>query len=245
MTVFDPLQLTGRARNHVTELPKRGPTLHPDAATAFLALRAAAAAEGFDLLAVSSFRDFARQRAIWNGKFRGERPLLDRTGRSLDPAALSPLQRVRAILEWSALPGASRHHWGTDLDVVDAAALAPDAAPQLLPAQFGPGGPFAPLDRWLAGHAGRFGFFRPYDRDRGGVQPEPWHLSYAPLAQAALAALTLPVLADALAEAQRQPDTSLEGYEVVEPLLPELHARYVMAVAAPDEALSPSAKNRN
>ncbi len=26
---------------------------------------------------------------------------------------------MQAILRWSALPGASRHHWGTDIDVYD------------------------------------------------------------------------------------------------------------------------------
>ncbi len=36
-----------------------------------------------------------------------------------------------------------------------------------------------------------FGFYRPYAVDRGGVHPEPWHLSYAPLAQQALAAFSL------------------------------------------------------
>ena len=28
-----------------------------------------------------------------------------------------------------------------------------------------------------------FIFFRPYDRDRGGVAPERWHLSYGPISQ--------------------------------------------------------------
>ena len=32
-----------------------------------------------------------------------------------------------------------------------------------------------------------FGFFRPYTTDRGGVAPEPWHLSYAPVAARAQA----------------------------------------------------------
>ena len=35
-----------------------------------------------------------------------------------------------------------------------------------------------------AHYAGEFGFYRPYASDRGGVQPEPWHLSYAPVARA-------------------------------------------------------------
>jgi len=29
----------------------------------------------------------------------------------------------------------------------------------------------------------QFGFFRPYRQDKGGVAPEPWHLSYKPLSE--------------------------------------------------------------
>ena len=75
------------------------------------------------------------------------------------------------------------------MDVVDRAAVAPDYRPQLVPAEFARNGPFARLDAWLAANMGTFGFFRPYTTDRGGVQPEPWHLSFAPVAEAALAAL--------------------------------------------------------
>ncbi len=44
---------------------------------------------------------------------------------------------------------------------------------------------FAPFSAWLdarIANGSAFGFFRPYDRDRNGVAPERWHLSYAPLA---------------------------------------------------------------
>ena len=105
-------------------------------------MRAAAAADGIDLVAFSSFRDFDRQLAIWNGKFRGERPMQDRAGRRSTPGALSPAERVAAILWWSALPGASRHHWGTDFDVMDA-----DGAAGRVPAAGGAGRVPAPAGR--------------------------------------------------------------------------------------------------
>jgi len=47
---------------------------------------------------------------------------------------------VRAILHWSALPGASRHHWGTEIDVIDRAALADGRKAQLIPAEYGADG---------------------------------------------------------------------------------------------------------
>jgi hypothetical protein len=72
-----------------------------------------------------------------------------------------------------------------------------------------------------------FGFFRPYTTDRGGVQPEPWHLSYAPLAQAALRALTPQVLAEALA------GSGMHGREAVLARLGEIYPRYVTAIDPP------------
>ncbi|HEY3808754.1 MAG TPA: D-alanyl-D-alanine carboxypeptidase family protein, partial [Steroidobacteraceae bacterium] len=115
------------------------------------------------------------------------------------------------------------------IDVIDRAALPPGAEPQLLPQEYAADGIFARLDAWLARHAGDFGFFRPYDLDRGGVQPEPWHLSFAPVSGAALRALTVDVLREAL------DGVDLAGAEAVGPQLPEIHARYVQAVATPSK----------
>jgi LAS superfamily LD-carboxypeptidase LdcB len=227
MVVLDSEQLTGRTRTHVLELAELECTLQPDAARAFVALRAAAQPAGIDLAAASSFRDFKRQLAIWNDKFLGRRPLLDRQGAPLDPALMTTGQIVSAILHWSALPGASRHHWGTEIDVIDRAALGDGRKAQLVPAEYAADGVFAKLDRWLTQHAESYGFFRPYDRDRGGVQPEPWHLSFAPVAAAAMQALTIDVLSEALR------DVALAGAEAVQPQLEQIHARYVRAVATP------------
>jgi LAS superfamily LD-carboxypeptidase LdcB len=222
---LDELELTGRARTHVAPVPELGCTLHPGAAAAFRLLKSAAAAAGFALEIVSGFRDFERQCGIWNGKYRGERPLLGRDGEPLAPAALGADELVDAILIWSALPGASRHHWGSELDVIDRAALPAGHRARLVPEEYAAGGPFAALDGWLAEHLARFGFFRPYTTDRGGVQPEPWHLSYAPVSVPAQAALTPAVLRRAL-----EATVTLEGRERILERLEALHARYVAAV---------------
>jgi len=225
--MFNSLELTGRASTHVREFPELGCILHQDAALQALAMRAAARTVGIELAIVSSFRDFDRQLVLWNAKYDGERQLLDRDGRALSHAQLSESARIDAILIWSALPGASRHHWGTDMDVVDRAAVAPDYRPQLIPAEFAGNGPYARLDAWLAANMGTFGFFRPYTTDRGGVQPEPWHLSFAPVAEPALAALTPQILRAALAA------SALRGREAVLARLPEIYTRYVSAIDPP------------
>jgi len=209
-----PAELTGTARSHIVDVADPPCALHAYVVAPFLNLRSAAAAEGFDLVPASSFRDFARQLAIWNGKFSRAAPL-------------PPPERIAAILQWSALPGASRHHWGTDLDLIDGRAAAPGYRVQLTEAEFAPPGPFAPLAQWLELNAPRFGFFRPFRGVLSGVQPEPWHFSFAPVAERARRELTLAVLRAALQEAP------LLGREHVLARLDELHARYVASIDWP------------
>jgi LAS superfamily LD-carboxypeptidase LdcB len=236
MTILTPEQLTGHASTHVREVSALSCRLHPQAADALLGLTACAAAYDIDLVAVSGFRDFERQLGIWNGKFRGERALLDRGGARLNVHHMDEESIVRAILEWSALPGASRHHWGTDVDVYDRAALPAGATPQLSAAEYARSGVFSRLVEFLTAQATQYGFFHPYDSDRGGVQPEPWHLSFAAVASAALPALTVGVLREALV------DVPLCGAAVVQQLLPEIHRRFVcrVAPAPPTPAATPS-----
>jgi len=212
-------EVTGQSRGHLREVehlpaPARC-FLHRDVVGPYLAMRAAAAIDGIDLVAFSGFRDFERQLAIWNGKFRGERPVQDRAGQPFDIRTRSPIDRVNAILWWSALPGASRHHWGTDFDVMDAAALPVGYQLQAVPAEYQRGGPFERLTAWLDRHMHAFGFFRPYTTDRGGVSPEPWHLSHAPIAARAQAVLQLDglraVLSGAVIEGKKEVLATLEG----------------------------------
>jgi LAS superfamily LD-carboxypeptidase LdcB len=229
---FSLEQLTGRSRSHLREVADPRCALHVDAMAPFLAMRAAAAADGLDLTAFSSFRDFDRQLAIWNGKFRGERPMQDRAGQPLDALSLPPAERVTAILWWSALPGASRHHWGTDFDVMDARAMPAGYKLQVVPAEYQVGGPFHRLTIWLDAHMHAFGFFRPYATDRGGVSPEPWHLSYAPVAKRALAGFSAEKLRTVLAQ------SAIEGRVEVLAALDRNFATYVANVdAAPSAAL--------
>lgn len=175
--------LTGRTDSHVIAY-KGKHRLTPEALAALLRLQAKAHSDGIELELVSSFRDYERQLRIWNRKARGEVTLLDVHSQPLTYSELSSQQILDAILRWSALPGTSRHHWGTDIDVFDAKMMTVPEV-QLVPAEYAPGGPFHDLHRWLdekitTGEAE--GFYRPYMLDRGGTSPESWHLSYAPQA---------------------------------------------------------------
>lgn len=157
--------------------------LHAAVVTPFRALQAAAAKAGLDIQIASGYRDYPRQLAIWNAKATGQRPLLDHHSKELNPAEMTETEILWAILRWSALPGCSRHHWGTDMDVWDQAAVPVNYPLQLTPDEYAPAGPFARLSEWLQQHAASYGFGRPYAVDRGGVAPEPWHLSYQPIAE--------------------------------------------------------------
>ena len=224
---MNALELTGRARTHIIELDTPRCALHYEAVAAFLGMRDAARAEEIDLQAVSSFRDYDRQLVLWNRKWRGERPLHDRGGALLDHAGLSQPQLVDAILSWSAIPGGSRHHWGSDIDVIDAAASPEGYQVQLVPGEYADDGVFSRLSHWLDENMGRFGFHRPYATAGCGAGIEPWHLSYSPVSSEALEAFTLPVLRRAIEGSE------MLGKAQVLERMPEIYTRFILAVDPP------------
>ncbi len=169
-----------------TQLVDGAMRLHVKVVEPWERLVKAAENAGFQLVLASAYRSFERQQLIWNAKLTGKRPVLDDNGFELDIKCLSPLERVQRVLRWSALPGASRHHWGTDMDIYDKAAVSNDYQLQLTPDEYRGDGPFAPMIAWLQDYLRQSAapaFFFPYIEDNNGVMPEPWHLSYRPVAE--------------------------------------------------------------
>jgi LAS superfamily LD-carboxypeptidase LdcB len=227
--MFSELEITGRARTHVLQVLSPRFAAHKEAVEAFLAMRESAAPDGFDILPFSSFRDYDTQLRIWNRKYAGKKPLYDADGKPRDFAALSEIQRIECILNWSALPGGSRHQWGTDIDVVDGNAMPEGYAPKLLPEEVQKGGIFAGLHRWLDENMHKFGFFRPYNFYTGGMYPEPWHLSYAPLSMRAIEHVTIDLLRSVTAEAD------IFGKPPVLELIPWNHENHILNYVRPEE----------
>jgi LAS superfamily LD-carboxypeptidase LdcB len=187
--------LLGKTKEHLIPVEGTSFLVHKQMLSEFLRLQKDAAQEGFDLQIVSAFRDFDRQLLIWNKKTSGERPILDDLERPLDFNSLSPREIIFATLRWSALPGASRHHWGTDIDVFDQKTQRKEDV-QLVSSETVNEGPSARLHEWLDARIdskNSFGFYRSYQTDRGGVSPERWHLSYHPLARRILEAYTFSI----------------------------------------------------
>lgn len=220
-------QLTGKVRSHLVNLPcPHSPNhfLQPQAVRAFQSLQKSAVENGFNLQPASSFRDFQRQQLIWNGKFNGERKVHDDQGMALDLTALSDWEKLQAMLRWSAMPGASRHHWGTEVDFFDPDLLPQNQGLQLEPWEYEKGGYFAELSAWLADNLAKFDFALPFMQfeQQIDVGREPWHISYLPLAEKAQKQLT----AEKLVESWR--DEDIAGKACLITHLDEIFTRFML-----------------
>jgi len=175
-------QLTGQDDSHIHWLDE-STGIHFEMLPAWQCLCEAAKTAGFDLVIASGYRSFTRQLSIWNRKFTGQLPIKNSQGNNVNIETMLDSELVKAILLFSALPGASRHHWGSDIDIYARNLLPEDQKLQLEPWEYQEKGPFHSLTLWLSLNAHHYGFYLPYDKYRGGVAIEPWHLSYHPIAE--------------------------------------------------------------
>lgn len=96
--------------------------LRTEALNAFMKMQEAAHNDGIALEISSAMRTYIQQKRIWDSKWKGDRPIDTDTQERL-PSPNSPdddltsKERAINILQYSAIPGASRHHWGTDIDL--------------------------------------------------------------------------------------------------------------------------------
>jgi LAS superfamily LD-carboxypeptidase LdcB len=221
--------VTGSTEMHLVDLDSSfyeasNILVHREVVEPLQQLRNAAIDAGFDLAICSGFRSFERQLTIWNSKASGSRPIINASGHILDIETLSPWELVQAILRWSALPGASRHHWGTDLDIYDRSVMPEGYQIQLIPDEVEGSGLFAPMHNWLDGilNSNQSQFYRPYNVDLGGIAPERWHISYRPLAKVYTDQLTKELLQARLIS------SDILLLDVILEHLDEILARYIL-----------------
>lgn len=150
----------------------QGFKLRQEAYKAFLKMASAALKDNIDIQVVSSYRNFDHQNRIWKRKYK-----------SFTKQDLSPLDTIHKIIEYSTIPGTSRHHWGTDLDLIDGNPNQPINV--LVTKHFEENGPFSELKKWMDSNANSFGFYLVYTNNekRKGFKYEPWHYSYKPLSE--------------------------------------------------------------
>jgi LAS superfamily LD-carboxypeptidase LdcB len=136
---------------------------------AFNKMKMAAWNDGILIKTVSSYRSHRDQKRIFERKFN-----------SFTKEGDTGEQAIERIIEYSTIPGTSRHHWATDIDIIQAGK--PIEGDSLLAKHFAPEGAFFELKEWLDTNASDFDFYLVYtdNPSRKGFKYEPWHLSYAP-----------------------------------------------------------------
>lgn len=152
-----------------------GYKLRLEAYNAFIKLSEAALKSDIRIEIVSSYRSYDHQNRIWMRKYHQN-----------IKNGLSPTESIRKIIEYSTIPGTSRHHWGTDIDIIDANAKRPNNV--LNPRHFKNDACFGKLKNWMDLHANDHGFYLVYTNreNRKGFKYEPWHYSYKPLSKSYL-----------------------------------------------------------
>ncbi len=143
--------------------------LRTGAADDLHAMITAAKRDGINLYVSSSTRSFSHQRRLWNARYNGTKVT---AGKNLKMAYPDPEERILELTKYSAPPGISRHHWGTDVDL-NSTSLAYWGSPR-----------GERILAWLSKNAGNYGYVMVYTEHRtAGFSYEPWHWSYAPLAR--------------------------------------------------------------
>ena len=120
---------------------------------------------GVMLKIVSATRNFDKQKAIWNTKWKRADFIRYSAGSA----------RAKAIMKFSSMPGTSRHHWGTDIDLND------------LNNSYFTNQEGKKMYDWMVENASKFGFCQVYSAKSKsrpeGYEEEKWHWSYMPLSK--------------------------------------------------------------
>lgn len=131
--------------------------IHRDVLEPFLEMHAAAAKEGINLDIISVTRPFREQQIIWETRWNRN---------------INPEDAAKEVLKYIAMPGTSRHHWGTDIDVIGTKLY-------IYETDWG-----KKAYKWMIDNANDFGFYQVYTADREtGYNEEKWHWTYFPVSK--------------------------------------------------------------
>lgn len=159
-----------------------GHYLRQETLDAFKKMHKVANKEGIRLTIISATRNFNYQKQIWERKWRAKRNTIK-----------NPKKRALNILRYNSMPGTSRHHWGTEIDL------------NALNNRWFESGKGLKVFKWLNKNAAKYGFHRPYTTKNSqrphGYSEEKWHWSYTPL--------SIPMIRDA---ATALKETSISGF---------------------------------
>jgi LAS superfamily LD-carboxypeptidase LdcB len=126
----------------------------------------AALSDGVKLVVTSGHRLFWEQVCEW--ELRWNDPRTDRH-------FSNDVEKARFVLQYRSMPGTSRHHWGTDIDLnsINSAYFQTEKGEKVY--------------KWLRVNAANYGFVQSYtpkgEKRPFGYEEEKWHWSYKPLAR--------------------------------------------------------------
>lgn len=155
-------------KNNLKETLRSG--LLPEAFLKFKQMQNDAKKEGVEIEIVSGYRSYEKQKSIWNNKYikNFERRIFG-------------VKNINRIIQYSTIPGTSRHHWGTDIDIIDKRFIS--KGDLLIEKNYTENGIYSELFSWMKKNSNKYGFYLVYDDspERKGFKFEPWHYSYKPL----------------------------------------------------------------
>ncbi len=171
MGKFDPISHQDFVEIPLKYADQKGRLLRKDALESFIKMAEDAKKSGVKLIIKSSTRNFDYQKGIWEKKWDGHTTLEDGNKAT---SIKAPVDRARKILLYSSMPGTSRHHWGTDIDLNN-----------FTNAYFTKGEGKKIYD-WLTKNANKYGYCQVYSQKgklrKTGYNEEKWHWSYMPIA---------------------------------------------------------------
>ena len=173
MGKFDPSTRPDFAAIDEKYASRSGLYMRREAYEAFVRMHDAAMKDGVTLQILSAARNFDAQKTIWENKWTGQSTI--EGGKNASSEYPEPVHRAKMLLKYSAMPGTSRHHWGTDIDL------------NALDNSYFRSGAGQKAYNWLTKHAAEYGYCQPYSvkggKDRPhGYEEERWHWSYMPIA---------------------------------------------------------------
>lgn len=172
MGKFDPSSHSNFVEIDLQYASRSGMYLHKEAYDSFKKMYEAARQDDVKLTIKSAARNFDHQKRIWEAKWDGRR--LVEGGQNLSETTQPNKERALIILKYSSMPGSSRHHWGTDIDI------------NAFENSYFESGQGLKEYTWLMKNAPDYGFCQTYtakDIHRpNGYYEEKWHWSYLPVA---------------------------------------------------------------
>ncbi|MEE9372123.1 MAG: M15 family metallopeptidase [Saprospiraceae bacterium] len=151
---------------------REGLYMRKEAYRSFKIMWQAAKTNGINLEIKSATRNFFYQKGIWERKWKGETIL---SGGINAFEIKNKKERALKILLYSSMPGTSRHHWGTDIDL------------NSFSNEWFEKGEGLKIYSWLIDNASVYGFCQVYtqkgDHRPHGYEEEKWHWSYTPISK--------------------------------------------------------------